>query len=414
MNRLTTRAVDALPIPPVQTPRKVHRKFDGGGLYIEARDNGTKLWGFKFSFAGRERRMSLGHFPDVSLKDARQRRDDMRQRLRAGIDPIAERKDAKVAQHRAHAHTVRDVVERWIAEHTPGWSAGYVADVRRAFELHLFPRLGSRPIASVQAHELRQVLRDATAGGRRHETVRRLRQRCDEIWSHAIVEQLVSVNIAAPLKAKNMLPAPVVQGFAPVPESELPAILVALRGYGNLLIESVFLLQLLTASRPGEARGARWDEIDLEAGLWSLPSSRMKEGKEHIVPLSPQAIAVLQRLEPVTGRGPVVFPSRSRPSVPMSDNVVGQALRRLGYDVTAHGLRKLFSTVAHGEGQDSTIIERCLAHVDKNTVRGVYNKAEYLRERRDVLRWWGDRVEHVCATYTDAKGLTPIFPLPML
>lgn len=412
MNRLTTRAVAALPIPPVQTPRKVYRRFDGGGLYVEARDTGQKMWGFKFQYAGKERRMSLGSFPDVSLKDARQRRDDMRQKLRAGIDPVAERREAKSAVRRAHAHTVRAFVEHWIAEHAAGWSAGYAMDVRRAFELHLFPRLGSRPMASVQADELRQVLRDATAGGRRYETVRRLRQRCEDIWSYAQVARIVTENIAAPLKAKGMLPKPEVQGFAPVPEDELPAILVALRGYGNVLIESAFLLQLLTASRPGEARGARWDEIDLDAGLWSLPSSRMKEGKEHVVPLSPQAIAVLRRLKPLSARGPVVFPSRSRPSVPMSDNVVGQALRRLGYDVTAHGLRKLFSTVCHEHGKDSVIIERCLAHVDKNTVRGTYNKAEYLPQRRELLHWWGDRVERLCAEYTTSKGLLPIFPLP--
>lgn len=375
---------------------KVLRLFDGNGLHLECRPTGSKLWILKYRFSGRERRISLGSYTKgVTLKDARQRREDAQRLLRAGLDPGEERRKAQRARQLALGTTVQQVTDEWLRDREPGWTAAYAEDSRRAFSLHLFPKLGARPIADVQAVELLDLFRRLTAGGTRRELVRRLRQKCEQVWNFAIITGRATTNVAAPLKGQ--LVAPEVRGFAAVAEKDLPGLLAAVRGYGNVVIECCVLLQVLTAVRPGEARGARWEEFDRAASVWTIPAGRMKRRKEHVVPLSRQALAVLDRLESYTGGNPVLFPSRSRPGAPMSDGTVSACLKRVGYgNVTPHGFRKTFSTAAHEAGHRSDIIEACLAHTDVDRVRAIYNRAEHLSARRELLQWWADRVEGLC------------------
>lgn len=391
-------------------PTRVVRLWDGDGLHVECRSNGSKLWIFKYSIAGRPRRMSFGIYDAVTLREARERRDDARRLLRDGVDPQQERAKQRQRAVLALGTTVKAVTEEWFADKESGWTPGYADDTKRAFALHVFPRIGARPIGDVTAAELLAVLRSLIEGGERRELARRIRQKLELVWNFAIVTGRASANAAAPLKGQ--FAAPVVKGFAAIPEADLPRFLTDVRGYGNIWIEGAVLLQLLTATRPGEARGAQWAEFDLDANVWTIPAERMKKRRPHVVPLSTQARQVLDLIRPSSGHLEVLFPSRSQPNTPMSENTIGAAVRRLGYEhVTLHGMRKRFSTAAHEHGYRSDVIEACLAHVDQNKIRAVYNLAEHMTARRELLQWWGDRVETLCRVYADAKSLTPIFPL---
>lgn len=396
---------------------KLFRLWDEKGLYFEVMPSGVRRWVYKFAFNRRERRMYLGTLEDLSLKEARIARDEARRLVRQGVDPIVQRQEAKRATLDAAAITIETVAEEWIAwasvQQTDGrgpWTAGYLHDVRRAFREYVYGPLGRTPFTDITPAMLLHKVFAPLIAGQKLETARRLRQKLEQVWHHAHLAGRVTVNAALPLKGR--ISAPTVTNFASASEQELPALLVAVRAYGNRLVEHAVLLQILSASRPGETRGARWEEFDEAKGVWTMPAARTKRRRDHLVPLSTQAVAVLDSLRPLTGGGPVLFPSRSRYDVPMSENTNLMVFSRTGFKhITSHGFRSLFSTTCHEHGHDSAIIEACLAHLDTNAVRAVYNKAQYLPQRRELLQWWGDRVERLCREYTDAKGLTPIFPL---
>jgi integrase len=273
----------------------------------------------------------------------------------------------------------------------------------------VYGQLNRLPFADITPAMLKRLVFDPLIAKGRLETARRLRQRLEMVWNTALLAERATSNAALPLK--GYIAAPSVTNFASAKESELARLLVAVRGYGNRLVEHCVLFQILTAARPGEARGARWEEIDLDEALWIVPAERTKRRRDHLVPLSTQAVDVLRSLRVFTGDGPVLFPSRSRWDAPMSEGAALMCFERVGFDhITAHGFRSLFSTTCHEHGKDSHIIEACLAHLDTG-VKAVYNKAIYLPQRRDLLQWWGDRVEGLCATYTSTLGALPIFPM---
>jgi len=391
---------------------KLYRLWDGGGLYLEVTPTGARRWVYKFAFDGRERRMHLGPLADVSLATARNARDEARRLVRQGVDPILQRQEAKRERREAGILTIATVAEQWIAwvAQQKGWTAAYADDVRSSLTQHVYQPLGQTPIQQITPSLLLQRVFAPLVGAGRFETARRLRQKLEQVWNHAQLAGQVNGNAALPLKGR--LTAPSVQHFPSASEQELPALLVAVRGYGNRLVEHAVLLQVLTATRPGETRGARWEEFDVEQKLWTIPAERMKRRREHLVPLSTQVVRVLESLRGLTGQGPILFPSRSRWDAPMSENTLLMTFGRIGFGhVTAHGFRSLFSTSCHEHGKDSHIIEACLAHLDKNATRAAYNRAQYLPQRRELLQWWGDRVEALCREHTDAKGLTPIFPV---
>lgn len=398
---------------------KLYRLWDGQGLLLEVLPAGAKRWVYKYTLHGRERRFHLGAYmpgraratqqPEITLKAAREMRDEARRLVRQGIDPIARRLDEKRERRDAAIVTVQGVAEDWIVwvAQQKGWTAAYVEDTRRSFAHYVYGPLGQTPLADITpAMLLHKVFAPLIAAGKL-ETARRLRQKLEQVWNHAQLAGRASSNAAMPLKGR--ISAPSVTHFASAKEQDVPALLVAVRAYGNRLIEHAVLLQLLTATRPGETRGALWEEFDEDAGVWVVPASRTKRRRDHLVPLSTQAAAVLASLRPLTGHGPVLFPSRSRWDAPMSENAILMVFGRVGFGhVTAHGMRSLFSTTCHEHGKDSAIIEACLAHLDSNATRATYNKAQYLPQRRELLQWWGDRIERLCADYTTAKGITPV------
>lgn len=394
----------------------VRRFFDGHGLHLVVKPCGSKTWALKFSLDGRERRAGLGVYPEVSLAEAREQREAMRRLIRAGIDPITQRRQAKAAQKLGAQATVKKIALAWIAsEKTRAtWTPGYHLDTTQAFERHVFHTLGARPIASVTAGELLDhVFTPMTAGGERLEAARRLRQKLEKVWHYATVRGLVTSNPAVPIKGE--LKKHTATHFTAITLDALPALLVGIRAYGNRHVEACVWLQVLTATRPGEARGARWDEFDLERALWRIPAGRMKKRKEHVVPLSTQAVHLLQRLHQIALDEEVLFPSRSRPGVPMSDMVIGMVFRRVGFEgITSHGMRALFSSTANDDAVASPqVIEAALAHVlgeTKTTTEAAYNRATHLEARKALMQWWADRVEALSAAYTATRHLGPLFP----
>jgi integrase len=395
------------------TEKTVRRLWDTQGLYFEIRKTGTRQWVLKYHVDGRERRTGLGAYPEVSLKAARVKRDELRAQIRAGIDPIEAKRAAKQARlaavaATAQAPTVRDACEQWIT-HTAKqkqWTPRHLTDTRAAFALYLFRRLGDRPIADVTPAELlTRVFTPMTRDGGRLEAAQRLRQKLERVWRYAAtVHRSVSPyeNAAAPLR--GLLPKPEEVHFPSVTEGQLPALLAAVRGYGNMAIEACVWLQILTACRPSEARQARWAEFDIPAAVWTLPAARTKMRREHRIPLSPQVLAVLDGLRPLSGHGPLLFPSRSHDDQAMSENTVGTCLRRCGFrHVTVHGFRSTFSTIANDAGAAPPhIIEAALGHTlgkSKTAVEAAYNRSQYFDARIPLMAWWGARVEHLVRTY---------------
>lgn len=370
------------------------RLFDGGGLYLEVAPGGGKWWRLKYRFGGKEKRLSLGTYPEVGLRQARARRDDARKFLAAGTDPSAARKAEQAARRAAELNTLEAVARQWLGHRAPAWASGTKEAIASSLENHVFPSLGARPIADIQPADIRAVVQavERTGAG---ETAGRIFQRLRSIYRFAVAHDLVRSDPTYPLKPSEILMPRRISHRASLPEREVPRFLALLAEYrGDPITQLALELLMLTAVRPGELRGARWDEIDRQRALWRIPAGRMKMKTEHVVPLSRQALAVLARLEPISG-GDLLFPSPFYPEKPISDGTLNSALARLGYKgiATAHGFRTLFSTCANEAGWNTDVIEKQLAHEDRDEVRGAYNRAQWLDERTRLMQWWGDKLD---------------------
>ena len=371
------------------------RLFDGGGLYLEIVPSGGKWWRLKYRHGGKEKRLSLGTFPDTGLKMAREARDKARQQIAAGIDPSVERKAAKEAVRLASLHSLDRVARAWLAHRAKAWTAGTLAAITASLETHVFPRLGDRPVSEVQPREIRDVVQTIEAAGA-SETAGRVFQRLRSIYRYAVAHDISKTDPTYPLKPSEILKPRRVQHRASLGEQDMPAFLSRLGQYeGEPSTVSALMLLVLTATRPGELRGAQWEEINTRAAVWRIPASRMKMKTEHVVPLSKQALLVLKSMRERSGQDVMVFPSPYYPGKPLSDGTLNSALARLGYKgmVTAHGFRTLFSTCANEAGWNSDVIEKQLAHEERDEVRGAYNRAQWMTERATLMQWWADRLD---------------------
>ena len=371
---------------------KTYRLTDEQGLYLEVAPTGGKWWRFKYRFAGKEKRLSLGVYPTVGLEDARNRRDDARRLLANHIDPSAERRIQRASRVERAANGFETVAREWFAKRSPDMAESHSGRVLRALERDVFPWLGSRPIAEVTAPELLAVLRRVEARGAA-ETAQRIRQICGLAFRYAIATGRAERDPAADLKGAIIVP----RGgrFTAITDpKELGALLASLWDYeGTFVVRSALRLAPYTFVRPGELRKAEWREIDLDGALWKIPAARMKGRVEHLVPLARQAVAVLEELRPLTGRGRLVFPGARSAERPMSDNAVLAALRRLGVDksvMVGHGFRAAASTLLNEQGWNRDAIERQLAHNERDPVRAAYHRADYLDERRRMMQAWAD------------------------
>jgi integrase len=372
--------------------KKTVRLFDGRGLYLEIAPTGSRWWRFKYRFAGKEKRISLGVYPDVGLKKARDRRDEMRKLVADGIDPSAARKQQKLMALDAAANTFEAVAREWFEKHSANWEASYSVKLLARLEANIFPWLGDRPIRDIKPPELLSVLRRVESRGVL-ETAHRLMNYCGNIYRYAVATGRAERDISSDLR--GALPPSTPQHHASVTDPEgVAALLRAIDGYrGSNVTRYALQLAPLVFVRPGELRKAEWSEIDLEAGEWRIPPGRMKMKTKHIVPLSSQAVAILRTLQPLTGKGHYVFPgARSRERC-MSENTVNGALRRLGWsgsEMTGHGFRSMASTLLNEQGWNRDAIERQLAHTERNSIRAAYNYAEHLPERRRMMQAWSD------------------------
>lgn len=403
---------------------KPYKLSDGHGLYLEVMPTGSRLWRAKYRIHGKERRISFGaYLPDgkgVSLAEAREKCTAARALKRDGVDPVQARRQERTDAATEARDTLRRLAAEWLANEArqKGWTADYQHDVERSLELYVYPKLGNQPVRSITPRELIDTLnavldtKDAKGKkpGARLETVRRLRQRLDGIFTYALLCERLDTNPAHGLR--RAFTAPKATPMPALLESELPGLLakVAERGQGSLIEGGVWLL-CLTAVRTGELRAAQWSEIDWEQRLWRIPAERMKKRREHLVPLSTQALDILARLRERTGHTAYLFPHRSDDTRHLSENSILYAIWRAGFKgrASGHGFRSTFSTAANEHGKPADVVEAILAHVSTNKTRAAYNRALYLEQRRQVLQWWADRIDAM-TTQQSAKVLT--FPEP--
>lgn len=366
---------------------------DGSGLSLLIEPNGSKGWRFRYRFDGKPKMLSLGTYPLVSLTDARQKRDEAKKLVASGINPSDVRKRDKQERQNEIGNTFEAIAREWYEKRTDRWSAGYAEEMMKTFETDVFPFIGGRPIAEIKPMELMGVLSRLDERGAT-EKLRKVRQRCGEVWRYAIVTGRAEYN-PAPDLVSAFVPHKK-EHYAFLKHEELPEFFRTLNTYsGSIVVKLAMRLQVLTGLRPGELRQGEWAEIDFEKRLWEVPPSRMKKRRPHCVPLSAQAIAILEQLKPITGHYQFIFPGRIHHSKPMSEMAMNVLIRRIGYAgrVTGHGFRHTMSTILHEQGYNTAWIETQLAHVDKNSIRGTYNHAQYLDGRREILQWYADYMD---------------------
>lgn len=386
-------------IEAARAQNKPIKLFDGRGLYLEVAPSGGRWWRFKYRLAGKERRISLGVYPDVGLKEARDRLDHARKLVASGIDPSEQRKAAKLALVSSLGNTVEALGREWFKLNEPKWAPNHADKIIDRLERDVFPWIGRRPVSEVSAPELLVVLRRIEKRGA-IETAHRALQDCGRILRYAIATARAQSDISVTLR--GALAPRLEKHYASVKEpTEAGALMRAVQNYhGSFVTKCALQLAALTFVRPGELRAAEWREINLDGAEWRIPAARMKKRQPHIVPLSSQALAVLRELQPLTGNGKYVFPSERTRQRPMSENTVNAALRRMGYtneEMTGHGFRSMASTLLNEQGWNRDAIERQLAHSEQNETRGAYNYAEFLPERRKMIQTWADHLQQLAA-----------------
>jgi len=372
-------------------PEKKSRKLsDGGGLYLEIMPTGSKYWRLKYRHAGKEKRLALGVYPEVPLKEARDKRDKARKLIAEGIDPSQAKKQEKLKQFISTTNSFEAVAREWHAHQKVGWTERYAAYTIRRLEADLFSVIGFRPINEITAPELLVALREIEKRGAT-DIAHRVLQTTGQIFRYAIITSRADRDISADLR--GALKPHKRTHFASLQAKELPEFLTKLEEYdGDLQTKLALKLLIFTFVRSGELRGAKWEEIDIEKAEWRIPAERMKMRDPHIAPLSRQAVEVIKALELINEHREHLFPNRNKPMSCISENTLLFAMYRMGYHglATTHGFRATFSTIANEHGFRSDIIERQLAHAERNKVRASYNHAQYLPERRDMMQWWGD------------------------
>lgn len=386
---------------------KPYKMYDSGGLFLLVMPHGGKWWRFKYRFMGKENLLSLGLFPDISLKEARERRDEERKKLAHKIDPAVNRKAIKAAWADKAANSFEVVAREWIGKKAAVWSPSNTVKTTRRLEVDVFPWLSARPVADITPPELLAVLRRTEKRGA-IDTAHRVLQTCGEVFRYAIATGRATRDPAADLRGALQ---PVKGGhFAAITEPKaVGALLRAMDDYqGGVIIRCALRLAPLVFLRPGELRRAEWQEIDLAKAEWNIPAARMKMKEAHIVPLSRQVLDILKELRPLTGRGRYLFPSPRSMERPMSDNAVLSALRRMGFskqEMSGHGFRAMARTVL-----DEVLhvrpdyIEHQLAHAVRDPNGRAYNRTAHLPERRKMMQQWADYLDGLQAENPTGKA----------
>jgi len=392
----TTRPLTNTEILRAKASEKELTLHDGDGLFLIVKTSGKKLWRFRYQRPTTKQRtmIGLGAFPALSLADARGLRADYLALLANGIDPQIQAEVAEEQEQIALDSIFSTVAANWFQLKSKSVTPDYAKDIWRSLEKDVFPAIGGIPVQQIKARKLVETLDPIKARGAL-ETVRRLVQRINEIMIYAVNTGLLDANPASGVGMAFEKPKK--QNMPTLRPEELPKLMRSLV-MSNLSVSTRCLIewQLLTLVRPSEASGARWAEIDLDAKVWTIPAERMKSKREHVVPLSPQALEILGVMKPISAHRKHVFPSRNDPKQPMNSQTANAALKRIGYGgkLVAHGLRAIASTALNEAGFNPDVIEAALAHTDRNEVRKAYNRSTYLIQRVELMDWWGDKVKN--------------------
>lgn len=374
---------------------KQYKLSDGEGLFLVLMPSGSKYWRLRYFFAGKEKVLALGVYPQITLADAREQRAQAKKLLVKGIDPGEAKKEAKRETVMKSANTFEAVAREWFERRTHEWAPSHTRAKRIYFEKHLLPKLRTRPIADITAPEVLSMARAIEDRGTL-ETAHRVMQMCGQIFCYAIATGRAARNPVPDLR--GALKTPVVKHNSYLKENELPTFLKKLEAYdGHAETRLALRFLLLTFVRSGELRAAQWSEVDWDKAEWRIPAERMKMKELHIVPLAQQTIAVLRELQKHTGNQQYLFPNQHNRATFMSENTILYALYRMGYHsrTTGHGFRSTASTILNEHGFHADVIERQLAHCERNKVRAAYNHAQYLPERCKMMQWWADYLDEV-------------------
>jgi integrase len=377
---------------------KSYKVADANGLYLEVMPNGSKYWRMRYYYADREKRLAFGVYPTVTLSEARNKKEEAKKTLALGLDPGQLKKEAKQKAKISHENSFEIIARGWHENRKHIWSKKYAQDMLTKLEDSLLPSLGQRPINEIKPLELLSCIRSIEQRGA-IDLAHRLLQICGQIFRYAVLLEKAERDISADIRGA-LKPKPKVKHYSCVEEAELPEMLKKIENYvpcfkGHIQTQLALKFLFLTFVRTTELRAAKWEEINIESAEWRIPEARMKMNEKHIVPLSRQAIEVLNTLQVLNGHSPFIFPNLANPQKCMSENTVLYAFYRMGYHsrATGHGVRATASTILNEKGFSPDVIERQLAHCERNKIRAAYNHAEYLKERKDMMQFWADYLD---------------------
>lgn len=400
--KITDALSDAM-LRGAKSGQREYRLNDGRGLVLAVKPSGARLWRLRYRYAGRERMLALGEYPDVGLKAARERAGVARDQVRNGIDPVQHRREERARLENAALTTFETIAEEWLAKREKRWTTKHIEQNRQSLRDYVYPVIGKRAISTLDAQDVMRVLNPLETAGKM-ETLRRVRQRVTAIFAYAVQTGRRTNNPAREIV--GAYDAPDREHFASLGYQDLPEFLAGLEAYqGHPSTKAIVRMILWTACRTGEIRGATWDEIDLDAGIWTIPAARMKRRRAHVVPLPSQAVAMLRELRSVN-TGDLAFASPMSPGQMASENVVLQAIRRMGYAgrTTGHGLRATVATGLEEKGYPGEIIRAQLSHGKKDLTEAAYLRGIHLERRTAMMAAWSDWLDGKTATIIPMVG----------
>ena len=394
---MPTNRLTELAIRNAKCGSKRKKLSDGGSMYLELHPNGSKYWRMNYQFQKKEKTLALGVWPQTSLVEARHKRDEAKMLLKSGKDPNLEKKKLKSNAVLDQGNTFGSISEEWFERMQHEWSEDYFHDSKRAFELHVLPYLKDIPISEIEHAEIKSVL-SRMEEQRKFVAAKKVLQKLDRIFRFANRNHYCKHNPVILLKDDIITPKK--KNQPALEASDLPEFLMKLDDIDVYITTKMGLrMVMLTLTRTKEIRHSTWDEFDLESNkpVWRIPADRMKMNRDHMVPLSRQAIEVMKKVKRFSRGDQFVFEQKNNPQKPMSENTMLYAMYRMGYHgrATVHGFRATASTILNEKGFRSDVIELLLAHVEKNQIRAAYNRAEYLDERREILQWWADHLDEI-------------------
>ncbi len=396
MTRRSTEKLSATAVAKSKHTIKAYKLADGGGLYLYVAPipSRARSWRYDYRIAGKRETLVLGQYPDLELAEAREAHRAARKLVARGESPSQAKRVAKLSKMLQTANTFAATAEEWFDKKKGDKSASWKDNVRRWLDKEIYPAIGRKPLADVTPADVLAMMRAMSESGK-PKSAEYARQVVAQVFQYAIQNLRTKFNPAREVQGAIVIPAP--RKRPPLSEKELPAFLHAIDRYcGRPETKLALRLLALTFTRKSELVEAQWPELDLDGAEWRIPAERMKAAERHIVPLAPQAVEAFRQLKQINGSSEYVFPNFGRLNAPMSGSTINAAFERIGYGngkFTPHGLRKTASTILNEQGFRSDVIERQLAHAERNKVRAAYNHAEYLPERRQMMRHWADYLD---------------------